>query len=299
MKVRILSILLFAVNLGFGQIYIDSYRFASAAPLEVEYLVVGGGGGGGSIGGGGAGGYRSSVQGELSGGNTASEPVFIANTSTNYIVTVGQGGSYQANGANSVFDNIISLGGGAGGTPPNVGSNGGSGGGGALLSSVTGSGSRRNGGSGTTGQGFAGGYGEYYGTPFSGGGGGGAGAVGKNYNQPANGGNGIASSITGTSVYRAGGGGGHTRNLTTTTGGLGGGGNGNNNYSGGTSGGQNTGGGAGGGIGLVGGSGVVILRYPSGYTITNPGGGLTFTTTTAGSDKVTTFTSGTGNIQFN
>jgi hypothetical protein len=68
----------------------------------------------------------------------------------------------------------------------------------------------------------------------------------------------------------------------------------------------NTGsGGGGGGTGSVsgnggnGGSGVVILRYPSGYTITNPGGGLTFTTTTVGSDKVTTFTSGTGNIQFN
>lgn len=35
MKVRILSILLFAVQIGFGQIYIDSYRFASAAPTNL------------------------------------------------------------------------------------------------------------------------------------------------------------------------------------------------------------------------------------------------------------------------
>jgi hypothetical protein len=60
--------------------------------------------------------------------------------------------------------------------------------------------------------------------------------------------------------------------------------------------------GAGGGgastVGGNGGSGVVILRYPSGYTITNPGGGLTFTTAIDGNFKVTTFTAGTGNITF-
>jgi hypothetical protein len=43
---------------------------------------------------------------------------------------------------------------------------------------------------------------------------------------------------------------------------------------------------------------VVILRYPSTYTISNPGGGLTFTTATVAGDNVTTFTAGTGNIQF-
>jgi hypothetical protein len=50
-------------------------------------------------------------------------------------------------------------------------------------------------------------------------------------------------------------------------------------------------------VGGNGGSGVVILRYPSGFTISNPGGGLTYTTATDSSDKVTTFTAGTGNIQ--
>jgi hypothetical protein len=63
----------------------------------------------------------------------------------------------------------------------------------------------------------------------------------------------------------------------------------------------NTGGGGGGGYattGTAGGSGVVILRYPAAYTISNPGGGLTFSTVTDGSDKVTTVTAGTGNIEF-
>jgi hypothetical protein len=47
-----------------------------------------------------------------------------------------------------------------------------------------------------------------------------------------------------------------------------------------------------------GGSGVVILRYLSTFTILNPGGGLTSITAVDGNFKVTTFTAGTGNIQF-
>ena len=69
-----------------------------------------------------------------------------------------------------------------------------------------------------------------------------------------------------------------------------------------SSGAVNTGGGGGGvyssGSGGSGGSGVVILRYPNVYTISNPGGGLTFTTATVSSDKVTTVTAGTGNVSF-
>lgn len=41
MKVRILSILLFAVQIGFGQIYIDSYRFVSAAPPIITDNLIG------------------------------------------------------------------------------------------------------------------------------------------------------------------------------------------------------------------------------------------------------------------
>ena len=64
----------------------------------------------------------------------------------------------------------------------------------------------------------------------------------------------------------------------------------------------NTGGGGGGGAdtgvnGGTGGSGVVIIRYPSSFTL-GGGTGLTFTTATVGGDKVTTFTAGTGSISF-
>jgi hypothetical protein len=41
----------------------------------------------------------------------------------------------------------------------------------------------------------------------------------------------------------------------------------------------------------------VILRYPNTVTIT-VGGGLTASTTTSGSDKITTFTAGTGNVSW-
>jgi hypothetical protein len=41
---------------------------------------------------------------------------------------------------------------------------------------------------------------------------------------------------------------------------------------------------------------VVILRYPSTATISNPSGGLTFSTATAGGFSVTTFTAGTGSV---
>jgi hypothetical protein len=68
----------------------------------------------------------------------------------------------------------------------------------------------------------------------------------------------------------------------------------------------NTGGGGGAGTGGgdydggSGGSGVVILKYPDTKTLSNPGGGLTFTTddSTVSGYKITTFTAGTGNIQF-
>jgi hypothetical protein len=66
---------------------------------------------------------------------------------------------------------------------------------------------------------------------------------------------------------------------------------------------SNTGGGGGGsttsGTGGAGGSGVVIVKYPNTWTITNPSGGLSFTTSTLDTFKVTTFTAGTGSIEFN
>ena len=294
-----------------------------AVDLIVDYLVIAGGGGGGAgepsgpfdgAGGGGAGGYLCSVPGETSGGGFTGEPRFVLLPSTNYTVSVGAGGSGAStpargsNGVNSIFASAVAFGGGGGGSdqsgggakpnPPIGGAAGGSGGGASYDCDAT---STVPGGAGTTNQGFAGGNNTTgCNAPRNGAGGGGAGSAGTN-GAPSNGdgGSGVSSSITGTAVARAGGGGGGNTN---GAGGVAvaGGGNGGSNTSGsGVAGSGNTGGGGGAGAGQAnganGGSGVVILRYPSAYTITI-GAGLTGTTATVGSEKVTTITAGTGNI---
>jgi hypothetical protein len=43
---------------------------------------------------------------------------------------------------------------------------------------------------------------------------------------------------------------------------------------------------------------MVILRYPNVLTISNPGGGLSFSTATDGASKVTSITSGTGSVSW-
>jgi len=275
-------------------------------PLTVEYLVVAGGGGGGAGyygGGAGAGGLRTSY-GSTSGGGGSAESTLSLSASINYTLTVGAGGAGATNtsirgasGQDSVFSTITSTGGGGGGsrTGQQQGADGGSGGGVAYNTGGSGQG--------VAGQGFAGAAASSadYGT-----GGGGASAVGQAAS--GNGGDGLAVSITGSSVTYAGGGGGGGIGATypVGSGGAGGGGAGGDAISypssngPGSDGTANTGGGGGGSggdnIGGNGGSGIVILRYPSGYTIS----GLSGTTTTVGTDKVTTFTNaGTGTIQFN
>lgn len=213
----------------FGGGSIRSFGFSRARiPIMVEYLVIAGGGGGGSgwngNGGGGAGGYRSSVIGELSGRNTAAESRFEAIRGTTYTITIGGGGGPGSNGgdtsiAGSGLSTITSNGGGFGqnsaignqrsdNVPPGGGASGGSGGGGAVQCCWPAYGL---GGAGIAGQGYSGGgvYGadnfwqgipERYEYP---GGGGGAGSAG-DVLAP---GRGIKSSITGTSIGRAGGGG--------------------------------------------------------------------------------------------
>lgn len=286
------------------------------APLNIDFLVVAGGasgssqqfnGGGGGAGG--AGGLRTSY-GSTSGGGASAESSLELNTSTNYTVTVGNGaaGNNTTNangnsGGNSTFHTIGTSGGGAGGF-------GGNGGGGASGGS---GGGGQTGGAGTSGQGFSGG--SYN---LAGGGGGGASQSGSNGTNNGNGtgtggdgGDGLAVAITGSSVSYAGGGGGGSYNLTTGgTGGTGGGGAGGGSGAAGAAGSANTGGGGGtsGGtfgsgyvVGSSGGSGVIILRYPDAYTIseTTSPAVLSFTTATDGTDKVTTFTAGTsGTIQF-
>jgi hypothetical protein len=273
-------------------------------PLTISYLVVAGGGAGGTgnggSGGGGAGGLLTNYGGAA----------LTLSVSTNYPVTVGAGGSTAGNvsniqgndGSNSIFASIIADGGGGGGAwNGQVGRAGGSGGGGGATNSGT-----TAGGTYTTGQGNSGGTGTTGTTPYPGGGGGGAGAAGNNGTNGvvANGGIGLTNTITGSSVIYAGGGGAGTEDSSSGTGmgGSGIGGNGGWNGLLATSGTQNTGSGGGGGgypsgwfDNGSGGSGIVILRYLSLFTLS----GLSGTTITVGSDKVTTFTTGTGQIQFN
>ena len=284
------------------------------APLTVDFLVVAGGAGGGTLGGGGgAGGLRTSF-GSSSGGGSSNESKFTYSLSTNYTVTVGSGGvggsdnninTNGSNGSNSVFASITSTGGG-GGCSHNVSTanSGGSGGGGAS------SGNTSTGAAGTANQGYAGGDGQPQASGYPAGGGGGAGAVGGdgfNSNTSGDGGAGLSVSITGSAVAYAGGGGGgggRNSNLTAGTGAAGGGSGSSTSPTNGTNATSNSGSGGGGGGydntyrgGGAGGSGVVILRYPSSKTI-SIGAGLTGSTSTVGSDKVTTFTAGTGNVSW-
>jgi hypothetical protein len=286
----------------------------NVVPLTVSHLVIAGGGAGttnqgaGGVGGGGAGGLRTSY-GSTSGGGATAESNLTISVATNYTVTVGAGGTGAnthagcTSGSNSVFSTITSIGGGKGGAGTGQGATGGSGGG-------SGRNYTSGGGAGTANQGYAGGAGGTLqsGNFGTGGGGGGAASVGGNgansNSGGGNGGTGLAVEITGSAVTYAGGGGGGASSSNAGTGGSSIGGNGGTGTSGsGTAANANTASGGGGasgtGSGGAGGSGIVILRYPADYTLTNPGAGLTSTTATVGSDRVTTFTAGTGNIQFN
>ena len=227
------------------------------ASLSVEYLVIAGGGGGGVGdygapaygGGGGAGGYRSNVSGQASGGGSSAEAALSLSTG-NKTVTVGAGGAgasgddqVGANGSDSVFDSITSIGGGKGGANEADGSSGGSGGGGEE--------SNGSGYAGTSGQGYGGGDGSEGGN--RGGGGGGSGGAGSG----TTGGAGTSSNITGSAVTRAAGGSSSGGSVT------GGGGAGGLHGTNGGTGTANTGSGGGAGtrVSGAGGSGIVIVRY--------------------------------------
>jgi hypothetical protein len=244
----------------------DDVTYKVSQPYSVDFLVIAGGGGGGGenySGGGGAGGYRTSTQ-----------SVAIGTVIT---VTVGDGGSSVpiytkgTNGSNSSISGsglttITSTGGGGGGSDsPNVaGGDGGSGGGSTGYETTTAFRGSGNTPSTSPSQGNNGGVGGNYGAG-GGGGAGGVGSAGASENGGA-GGNGTASSITGSSVTRAGGGGGGAYSSGSGgTAGTGGGGTGATSSGTPTNGTANTGGGGGGagnsGLGnsSSGGKGVVIL----------------------------------------
>lgn len=265
--------------------------FTTLTPYTVEYLVVAGGGS--SAGGGG---------GMVVGTST------IYN-STDYSIQIGAGGSGGSKGGNSVFHNVTGFGGG-GSADPNGGS--GAGGGTATQTSPAGgTGYGRNGGVALGGADYGVGH---NGQP----GGGGALNVGSNQsgNAASPGGSGRANTITGSTVYYSGGGGGngHCNGCGTgdSSGGAGGGGNGSRysfgNQACSADGGTNTGGGGGARCGggyscgtTNGGSGVVIIAYPSSYgNLASIGAGLVYTLSTGSRAgyHVYRFTGGTGNIRF-
>ena len=256
----------------------------TGAPGTLEYLVVGGGGGGGTTsgGGGGAGGFVTGTFTNLGPGT--------------YTVQVGGGGEAGnptgGNGTPSYITNpgitsVTAQGGGYGGGYNIAGGPGGSGGGGGSRVIPAGNGGFPGGaGNKITGtatastpntQGSNGGDG--YAAPASysgGGGGGGAGGVGGQGGpfpgQAGNGGPGQPSSITGSSVLYAGGGGGGSELMAAGAAGPGGGGAGARFADGpgypnpgATAGTANKGGGGGGGhiTSAAGGSGVVIIAYPT------------------------------------
>ena len=277
-----------------------------APTVSIEYLVVAGGGGGGYNRGAGGGG------GGLLSGITTLTP------STSYTLIIGAGGaggasgSASTSGSNSTFATFVAIGGGRGGDDGDgasgTGGNGGSGGGAAAWNSTSA-------GTGTVGQGNnGGGTAGFNGPYYGGGGGGGAGGTGLAGTTTAGGagGVGLSNSITGSSVFYAGGGGGGSY-ASSNTGGAGGNGGGGNagSYSGtgvGVAGTINRGGGGGGGCngsgysynGGNGGSGVIILKIPTGYSATFTAG-ITFTTDTATVPGFSIYrcTAGTGTVLFN
>ena len=248
---------------------VGSNTFTVSASVSIDYLVVAGGGGGGvgRGGGGGAGGVKSGT---------------ITLAAGSYNITVGAGGSFAVDdyqggdGGSSSIGSLISTtgGGGGGGWRITSGRNGGSGGGASAGATLAG-------GTGITGQGFAG---SARLDDATGGGGGGAGAAASG----KDGAIGITSTLTGTTRYYAGGGGagahigynigiafGGTYGVSTGTYGGGNGMSTNGSKPAYTDAVANTGGGGGGGEGYAGpsgagGSGIVIIRYiPSIVNYTN------------------------------
>ena len=286
----------------------------SFTPLTVDYLVVAGGGAGGhAYGASGSGGGAGEFLYKTSQALTTGSPGYSVIVGSGSLAVTGSGQlpNYPPSGGDSTF-NLDVTNGGAGGTNSdgfNAGASGGSGSGGVLgqaggTSVKTAGGLGNDGGSG------------YNGSNYGAGGGGGAITAGANGSSSVggNGGNGETNSITGTPVvYSAGGGGG--RYLTNNNAQGGSGGIGGNPTNGIPTTPNNYGcGGAGGsflsGVSQRGGnasSGVVILRYPSNYTIDTSQIGSDLSSTTSNSVSgylITTIicvnptVTGTGTIQF-
>jgi len=307
----------------------SSWTDFAPGTFTAEFLVLGAGGGGGGgeastsgdqAGGGGAGRYRTSYgSGNISGGLSAVESDLTLTKNLAIPVSIGAGGSggsgspnRGSNGSDVYFYNIYSIGGGGGGTEEGyndiAGNSGGSSGGQGKRNGLSAtSGNSPQGLPFYTGFGFRGGYTSAGGRGGAGGGGAGANGVDGGQNYAPQGGAGIDSSITGSAIGRGGGGGGGASGGNSVLTSPDGGGNGGSNNTVAQAGDANKGGGGGGGscqtngtpsVGAAGGSGVVILRYPTADVASYSQTGLTITETTDGSDTVLEITQGTGTITF-
>lgn len=257
--------------------FLSSGTFTPRKSITADYAVIAGGAAGSIAGGAGAGGFRLASSQSL--------------TETAYTATIGSGGSGLTNGNNgtSVKGNNSSFiggavsttatgGGGGGAVNTQPGATGGSGGGGGSAA----------GGAGNQGgyspvEGYNGGAGGSYASPYMGGGGGGAGGVGGNSVGSVGGAGGIgtnaistwlsalSSSMTGpwatatATGYIASGGAGGSYDGGGTSGAVSLGGGKAYVGGGGTAGTPNTGGGGGsttgGSVAGNGGSGIIIVRY--------------------------------------
>ena len=287
----------------------------TASSINIDFLVVAGGGGGGrststgSAGGGGAGGLLTSFG--TSGGNQSALAALSLAVNTNHIVEIGTGGSglssgngQGGDGTNSTLGTIISTGGGGGGYANQDGRPGGSGGGGGNGCSSGGAAT------GTTAhpiQGMQGGGAIHNPPNYPIGGGGGASTTqncGSNGNDMPGGGAGLTVNTGVTNNAYAGGGASGWYNTSNRGGGSfnGIGGGGGYPYGGGTyvpvvANSGSGGGGSGTGTSGPGADGIVIIKYETANTITISAG-LTYSSTTSGSDTIVTFTAGTGTISF-
>ena len=280
----------------------DDVTFETDPSYSSTQLVIAGGGSGAVAGnagnsegaaGGGAGGYRTSSS-SLTPGSVYTVTVGDGGALVTAFNTIGNDGSDSSISGTGV--SITSTGGGGGGNSATVGRNGGSGGGGGsgpsnpyaggISSPVT-----------SPIQGYAGGAGSNNARAAGGGGAGAVGQDGDGESNAGNGGTGVASSITGSSVTRAGGGAGASYNGSNSgTGGSGGGGDGGsytNPFADGGNGTVNTGSGGGGSTfsanGGSGGKGVVIISMAD----------ADYSGTTTGSPTVATGVSGQTVLTFN
>lgn len=289
--------------------------------IPIYYLIIAGGGGGTGAfssntqgAGGGAGGYLNSWNNEQTGGNGAGnntlDPKNIA-LGKDYFIQVGAGGRYGGNDAGaggefdgrqgfpSQFDNVKALGGGGGVWSTDLPNSGivGSGGGarsnlqltdyppnnvhtlGTFQNQTMGS-VGRNAETDTA-------YGDR-----AGGGGGGASGDSTTYTHTSSGVAGLSSSINNTAVTRGVGGAGRAS-------GTGNGSNGTANRGNGGQGGAYQSFGYGSRRGGSGGSGIVILRYSSTYTISTDAGLTVGSETTVGGEKYIEITAGAGYVRWN